>query len=171
MDPQPESRVEFTKRQRDSRIGFLFLLLLLLVSSGTASYIGYQIKIRDAEIHQSLIDAYQKISGRKDGETREAGIFANDSYSELTPKEKTFVLAYECNVWLRAFGVDEFKKHGSESTLERCSQLFNEVEATSAQEAIAKNVEDGNPSAYSNKIFKQSEIALQKFLGIGDSAN
>jgi hypothetical protein len=87
----------------ESRLGFLFGIILLIVAGGTATLVGYKVKqaqiIRQAELKVM----FHKLVGPPESIT--------DSSQALTiisgesPPRRTFVAAYQLNEWVRTAGL------------------------------------------------------------------
>ena len=102
----------------ESRFGFLFGIILLVVAGGTATTVGYKVKqaqiVRQAELKNTFytltgapreIENAAKVIPLKVRETSVSGGDIRGGSAGEVPEQRTFIAAYQLNEWVRKIGL------------------------------------------------------------------
>lgn len=137
---------------RESRIGFLFLIVLLLLAGVSASVVGYKVKTADIERKQSLQETYLAVGGVTD-KPLIAGI--PEGNAPLSDQQ-VLILVYEMNQHIRGFGLAKLL---TSVPKERWKSVEDAYDRAGASEATVI-LRDALDSFYSSKEVSPADVNL-----------
>ena len=87
---------------RDSRIGFLFGIVLLIIAGFTATFVGF--KVKNAEITRTaeLMKTFNTLVGDRSKVVDPSKVL---SMPGANAEQKVFISAYQLNKWVQSFGL------------------------------------------------------------------
>ncbi len=90
----------------ESRLGFLFGVLLLIVAGSTATYVGYKVKTAQQTRKAAVSLAFSALAGDPSTISDSSKVITlPSSVSTTDPAPRNFVSVYQLNEWVRTWGL------------------------------------------------------------------
>jgi hypothetical protein len=90
----------------ESRLGFLFGVLLLIIAGSTATYVGYKVKTAQQTRKAAVASAFAALAGVPSSITDSSKVIPLPSSTSATdPARRNFVSVYQLNEWVRTWGL------------------------------------------------------------------